>query len=100
MNIRLILSRLLGFVWIFLMIFVPLIVLKTTNDIIYYCVFLTFGVFLIGMYLKGSETNIFYQLYGGCFKINYEISGYVEPGFENVKKEFEKSYKDGMSECS
>ena len=60
MDIRLIIGRLIGLVYFPLIILIPIFKKFETNDLIYYCVFLTLGVFLVGIFVKGSQTNILY----------------------------------------
>lgn len=49
-----------------------------------------------GFLLKGSQDSVLYILFGIINKPKIVITGYAKPGYESVKKVFEKNFDIGM----
>lgn len=57
------------------------------------------GMYILGKMKGGPEHSLFYSLFG-INKPKYTISGYVKPGYEAVRKEYEKNFENGLERGS
>lgn len=57
------------------------------------------GMYVVGRIKGGSEHPLIYSLFG-LMKPAYKISGFVKPGYEKVREQFENNFEIGMERGS